>query len=47
MKLFGMIYDKISRKQIIAVCMIVLGKVLIIAIFGDKTNNESLAVDDI
>jgi|EP00979_Chaetoceros_neogracilis_P010943 hypothetical protein len=42
----AMIDEKPSRKQIIAACMIVLGEV-IVAIFGDHTNDEGVTVDDV
>ena len=41
----SIIDEKPSKKQIIAACMIVLGEV-IVAIFGDHTNDEGATIDD-
>ena len=42
----AMIGEKPSRKQITAACLIVLGEV-IVAVFGDHTNDEGVTVDDV
>jgi hypothetical protein len=42
----AMIGEKPSRKQVTAACLIVLGEV-IVAIFGDHTNDEGVTVDDV
>jgi len=41
-----MIGEKPSRKQVTAACLIVLGEV-IVAVFGDHTNDEGVTVDDV